>query len=252
MAGIQFWPEVQPIEGHLRVAIENHDQMVVIFTNVIFDTSQSHANVIFRDMFEWLDSLKEIFEKYPETLFIIRAHPDEDRPGKESMQSVAMWIEGSEILENSNVVFLGPSEYVSSYELIRQAKFSLIYNSSIGLEASIMGAPVLCAGKARFTQVPTVFFPGGRAEYLNMLESFLAKTDVENPIEFQENARRFLYFQLFRTSLDFSNFLVTDPDIPGGVLLGDQDINSLNPEVTEEMSIMANGILDGLPFVYDG
>ena len=69
---------------------------------------------------------------------------------------------------------------------------------------------------------------------------------IVHPIEFQENARRFLYYQLFRTSLDFSNFLVTDPDIPGGVLLRDLDLNSLNPEVTEEISIMANGILQNL------
>jgi hypothetical protein len=35
----------------------------------------------------------------------------------------------------------------------------MIYNSTIGMEAAIMGAPVLCAGKARFTQLDTVFFP---------------------------------------------------------------------------------------------
>ena len=40
-----------------------------------------------------------------------------------------------------------------------RAAFVLIYNSTIGLEASIMGVPVLCAGSARFTDFGTVFFP---------------------------------------------------------------------------------------------
>ncbi len=57
------------------------------------------------------------------------------------------------------MVFVGPQETLSSYELIQKSKFVMVYNSTIGLEASIMGAAVLCAGKARFTQYPTVFFP---------------------------------------------------------------------------------------------
>ncbi len=31
-----------------------------VFTNVIFDTSQPHANVIFEDMFTWLDDVLKV------------------------------------------------------------------------------------------------------------------------------------------------------------------------------------------------
>jgi hypothetical protein len=82
----------------------------------------------------------------------------------------------------------------------------MIYNSTIGLEASIMGAVVLCAGKARFTQYPTVFFPQSVDAYRDELEKFL-NTNIEVPVEFKRNARRFLYYQLFRTSLPFGDFL---------------------------------------------
>ena len=85
----------------------------------------------------------------------------------------------------------------------------LIYNSTIGLEATILGAAVLCAGRARFTQYPTVFFPQGQAEYASLLEAFLAADTIDVPSKFRYNARRFLYYQLFRTSLPFGQFLET-------------------------------------------
>jgi hypothetical protein len=83
----------------------------------------------------------------------------------------------------------------------------MVYNSTIGLEASIMGAAVLCAGKARFTQYPMVFFPQTIAKVRRKMEEFLNAENIEIPAEFQRNARRFLYYQLFRTSLPFGDFL---------------------------------------------
>jgi hypothetical protein len=83
----------------------------------------------------------------------------------------------------------------------------MVYNSTIGLEASIMGAAVLCAGRARFTQYPTVFFPQTVEEVRRMMKEFLDAEKIEVPAEFKRNARRFLYYQLFRTSLPFGDFL---------------------------------------------
>ena len=68
---------------------------------------------------------------------------------------------------------MSPNETLSSYELIQKSKFVMVYNSTIGLEASIMGEAVLCAGKARFTQYPTVFFPQSIGAYKDELERFL-------------------------------------------------------------------------------
>ena len=70
-----------------------------------------------------------------------------------------------------------------------------------------MGAAVLCAGKARFTQYPTVFFPQTIEDVRSKLKEFLASEKIEVPAEFKRNARRFLYYQLFKTSLPFEKFL---------------------------------------------
>ncbi len=207
MAGIQFWPDMKGLDAAFLEKAAGFKQIIPVFTNVIFDTSQPHANTLFPDMFAWLDLVLETARARPETLFVIRAHPDETRPGKESQESVAGWVEQRRAADLPNLVFVPPHEYLSSYELIARAKFVMIYNSTIGLEASILGAAVLCAGKARFTQYPTVFFPQSIPAYRATLENFLQTEQIDVPADFRRHARRFLYYQLFRTSLPFSEFL---------------------------------------------
>ncbi|MCE7861824.1 MAG: hypothetical protein DYG86_18810, partial [Chloroflexi bacterium CFX2] len=200
MAGVKFWAEMKGLDEAFLKKTAEFMQIVPIFTNVIFDTSQPHSNTVFEDMFDWLDMTLEVINEHPETLFIIRAHPDELRVRKASRETVGGWVEAHQVTSLPNVVYVPPNETLSSYELIAKSKFVMVYNSTIGLEASIMGAAVLCAGKARFTQYPTVFFPQTVDEVRRKMKEFLAAERIEVPAEFKRNARRFLYYQLYRTS----------------------------------------------------
>jgi len=207
MAGIKFWADMKGLDESFLKKAAGFKQIVPIFTNVIFDTSQPHANTVFEDMFDWLDLALEEIRLHPETLFVIRAHPDESRVRKSSRETVEGWVASRGADKEPNVIFVGPKETLSSYELILKSKFVMVYNSTIGLEASIMGATVLCAGKARFTQYPTVFFPQTVDDVRRKMKEFLAAEKIEPPIEFKRNARRFLYYQLYKTSLPFGEFL---------------------------------------------
>lgn len=207
MAGIKFWADMQGLDESFLKKAAGFKQIVPIFTNVIFDTSQPHANTVFEDMFDWLDMALDVIRAHPETLFVIRAHPDELRVRKSSRETVEAWVASRGVDREPNVVFVSPRETLSSYELIQRSKFVMVYNSTIGLEASIMGAAVLCAGKARFTQYPTVFFPQTAEDVEKKMQEFLNAEKIEVPVEFKRNGRRFLYYQLFRTSLPFGDFL---------------------------------------------
>lgn len=251
MAGIRFWPEMAPIDPEFWHRAASFKQIVPVFTNVIFDTSQDHANILFEDMFAWLDALKTVIQRHPETLFVIRAHPDESRPGKSSLESVTDWVRQHGVDRLENVRFIPPEQYFSSYELIERSKFVCIYNSTIGLEATLLGAAVLSAGKARFTQIPTVFFPQSRQEYLEDLESFLQADEIAIPPDFMINARRFLYAQVFRTSLPFDRFLEEDGVWKGYVALKKFDPKALQPEYSETIRVILDGILNGGNFLLD-
>jgi hypothetical protein len=250
MAGVRFWPEISPLSPRLEQLVRSHRQMVSVFTNVIFDTSQVHANTVFPGMFEWLEAVEGAMLRHPETLFVLRAHPDEDRPGKQSEESVAEWVKRRGLLDRPNVVFFGPRDSVSSYELIHRSRLILVYNSSIGLEAAISGATVLCAGRARYTQVSTVFFPEDRHVYIEALEAFLTADRIDSPPEFAANARAFLFFELYRASIDLHRYLSAYPGMPGFVTLREFDpTDALRPDVPE-ITLLQQGILEGRPFLY--
>jgi hypothetical protein len=206
MAGVKFWGEINGLPQELLQKASGFRQVVSVFTNVIFDTTQMYANVAFKDMFAWLDELLEVMRTQPQTLFILRAHPDEARPGKASRESVAMWFE-QKAASLPNVVFIPPQERVSSYDLLKLSKFVLTYNSTIGLESILLGVPVLAAGQAPFNAFDTVFFEPKREQYLSQLNAWLAAARLEVPPERVRNTRRFIYYRTYRFSLPFGEFL---------------------------------------------
>lgn len=251
MAGVRFWPTIKSLSEEFLQYTKKFKQIVPVFTNVIFDTSQAHANVVFEHMFDWLDTVLEIIRRSPDTLFVIRAHPDEARPGKASRESVEDWAKMRQIEEYDNVVFVAATEYFSSYELILKSKFVLIYNSTIGMEATLLGVPVVCGGKSRFTQNPTVYFPPNKAQFLKTVQEFLDCETVEMPEEFKTNVRRFLYTQLFKVSLPFDDYLEEDRVWQGYVQLKEFDWQALLPENSETFKVLSDGILEGKPMVLD-
>ena len=242
MAGIKFWADMKGLDESFLQKAADFRQIVPIFTNVIFDTSQPHANTVFEDMFDWLDMALDVIRQHPETLFVIRAHPDELRVRKSSRETVEGWVASRGVDRDPNVVFVSPRETLSSYELIQRSKFVMVYNSTIGLEASIMGAAVLCAGKARFTQYPTVFFPQTIEDVRRKMKEFLRVEKIDVPAEFKRHARRFLYYQLFRTSLPFGDFLA--PSVrTTQTKLKSFELAHLSPEHSKAIDTIFDGLL---------
>jgi hypothetical protein len=249
MAGIKFWADMQGLDESFLQKAAGFKQIVPVFTNVIFDTSQPHANTVFEDMFDWLDLTLEVIREHRDTLFVIRAHPDELRVRKASRETVAGWAESRAIETEPNVVFVGPQETLSSYELILKSKFVMVYNSTIGLEAAIMGAAVLCAGKARFTQYPIVFFPQTVEEVRRKTKEFLDAEKIDVPAEFKRNGRRFLYYQLYRTSLPFGDFL--EPSVrTTQTRLKTFSLDKLLE--SDAIKVITKGVLEGGDFLLEG
>ena len=247
MAGIQFWNEMRNLPVELVQKAAGFKQVVAVFTNVIFDTTQINANTVFADMFAWLDALLGVFKAHPETFFVMRAHPDEARPGKESRESVAMWFE-QKAATFSNVFFIAPQERISSYQLIRLSKFVLTYNSQIGLEAIMMGVPAVGAAQAPFVDYDTVYFERNQEAYLKRLESFLTAPHLVVPEEAIRRTRRFMYYRYYRFSLPFGAFIESTTPV-GYVRLKKFPWQALEKSPTARA--LQDGLLHGMRFELD-
>ena len=111
-----------------------------------------------------------------------------------------------------------------------------------------MSTPVLCAGKARFTQYPTVFFPETVEEMRRKIEEFLEAEKIDVPPKFKRNARRFLYYQLFRTSLPFGDFL--EPSVrTTQTRLKSFALKALSPEHSKAIEAIFDGLLNNGDFL---
>ncbi len=253
MAGVRFWSELQDLDPALLEKISQFRALVPVFTNVIFDTSQIHANTLFADMFAWLEQVVEIIRAHPDVLFVVRAHPDELRPGKASVETVRDWVKAHGVDRLPNVVYIDAHQPLSSYALIQRAKFVMVYNSTIGLEAVMLGRPVLNGGSARYTPHNTVFLPGSASVHAAMARAFLAAPDLDAEIREtfaaqRENARRFQYYQLYKTPLPFDAFIEPHPTA-GYVALKPLTPADLAPGSSPALQVVVEGILHGSAFL---
>ena len=245
MGGIKFWQDMRGLDESFMKKAEQFKQIVPIFTNVIFDSSQPHANVVFEHMFEWLDLILEIIKTNPETLFVIRAHPDEMRPDskKKSRETVRQWVQKNKVEEFPNLLFIDSLEYISSYALIQNSKFVMVYNSSIGLEGTLLGVPVISGGEAWYTHYPTVFFPNSPQVFRKQVQEFLSVDKIDLPDEFLHNARRLVYHQNFNVPLPFSDFL-ENHGYRGYVKFKSFPIDLLYPENSPAVNAIQKGLFD--------
>ncbi len=249
MAGVRFWPKMLPLDQTWEQRLRRFRQMVPVFTNVVFDTSQVYANILFSDMFAWLETVLDIIREHPETLFVLRAHPDEHRPGKAARESVRDWVRARGVDRLPNVVFVDSHEYLSSYALIQRAKFVMVYNSTIGLEAVLLGKRVLCGGKARFSPYGIGKLPRSARDFRRIAEAWLRASHLEVSPTQIERAKKFLYYQLYKVSLPFGKFLEPFPGVSGYVLLKDVKVEDLYPDRSPTLQTLYEGIVQGREFV---
>jgi hypothetical protein len=92
-----------------------------------------------------------------------------------------------------------------------------------------------------------VVFPATPEEYLRELRALLAMERIRVPPEYAANARGFLFFELYRASLDLRAFLQPYPAVPGMVTFSRFEPEALSS--SRELAAIRSGILDGRPFV---
>jgi len=245
MGATRFWPEMLSLPPALKARMADFQQVATVFSNVVFDTSQIYANTVFDGMFAWLQATLELAAKRPETLFVVRAHPDEFL--KQSLETVASWLQEHPARGLPNVALIPANEYVSSYDLIRASKLVIVYNSTIGLEAMILGKPVVCGGHTRYLDATAAVQPKTPERYADAIADYLDAPPATLDDGDRERARRYMHYTYFKACLDLAPWIGTGLMVPDGLLTSTA---MLRREAAPEMDIIVRGVLDGEAFAY--
>lgn len=206
---IQYWPKreerITAIKRKLN--LDGAKKIVVAFTNIIWDSAVQERDIGFAGMFKWLSQIIAFFSRHREYQFIIRIHPAEIRlKGRETKEGAAQFIRSAFSELQSNIQIVLPDSKISSYRLIEISDLILTYTSTIGLEAALMGKPVMVAGQTHYRGKGFTLDTDTEAEYLDRLIEVLKMTKNEINVDVQ-SARRYSFLFFRRYMLDFSTII---------------------------------------------
>jgi hypothetical protein len=126
------------------------------------------------------------------------------------------------------------------------ADLVLAYTSTIGLEAALMGKPVLVGADTHYRGKGFTYDVSSEEEFVTWLTDFSLCPPLT--AEAIELARRYAYNYFFRFGLPFD--LVEEGNITdGNVTLRFDSLRDLEPGKNKTLDVICDGILNNEPFL---
>jgi len=157
----------------VREALKLDNRPVVLLaTNVLGDSLTLGRQVFSKTMAEWVSRTIQYFIGRPDVQLVIRIHPGEILTREYSMVDVVKQTL-PELPEYIHVI--EPQEKINTYDLIDIADIGLVYTTTVGLEMTLKGIPVIVAGKTHYRERGFTFDPFSWVEYFKLLGTMLEK-----------------------------------------------------------------------------
>ena len=170
--------------------------VVMLAANVLGDSLTLGRDIFASSMTEWITKTVQYFAKRTDVQLVIRVHPGEKLvPQAKSMGTVV-----KDALPElpSHIHVIGALDKVNTYDLIEIADVGLAYTTTVGLETTMNGRPVISCGRTHYRGRGITIDPNTWEEYYATLEKVLsdipAHQMTEKQIEFAWNyASRFFF-----------------------------------------------------------
>jgi hypothetical protein len=150
------------------VDMEEDTTLVTVFTNLLWDASLEPEGAIYSDVYNWLGETVASFSSIEDVYLVIKTHPAEDKFG--TNESVYEWVT-EELDLPPSIDILPPSTEVNTYSLLAQSDATIVYNSTVGLEAACMRVPVLVAGDTHYDEHGFTVNVDTKKEYKRKIQS---------------------------------------------------------------------------------
>lgn len=164
---------------------EDGKYQVVIFTNLEFDTAALGTHDVFENDYVWIEKTVQFILENTKANIAIRQHPLQRQfehiiTNEENIKNL--------FKGNDRVTFIDYKAKVNSYNLVNNAKVVIVNTSTIGLEAGMLGKPVITESHCYYKDAGFVKYSDTEEGYYNSIKMSLTEEKGANEKEQLEAA----------------------------------------------------------------
>jgi hypothetical protein len=194
-------------EARSQLGLDPTRPLALLCTNVVGDSLALGRQVFTAGMADWLAKTVRHFAQRPEFQIAVRVHPGEllgaGHPSVDIVRSVVPEMP-------PHVVVIPPESKINTYDLIELAHIGLVYTTTVGLEMSMSGVPVVVSGRTHYRAKGFTFDPETLPEYLATVDQLLRRPLGERiPQEQVQLAWNYAYRFFFEYPFPFPWHLIT-------------------------------------------
>ncbi|MGO9133437.1 MAG: hypothetical protein ACLP8A_05230 [Methylovirgula sp.] len=200
-----------------REGVETYDLLLCMSCEG--DTAALGLDYIFNNVGDWLESTTiEMNKRRPGIRIAVRQHPDERIVLSHQSKDALGRLQELKA-EGANVVIFDAHSDISTYELSRRSKVVIVGATTFGIEATMLGLPVIVFRNSYYAAAGFVQRPDDRSDYFGLIEEALA--GKRTPTTEQKDNAHLMYYILeacnrIRVGLtpqpqDFLAWLQADP-----------------------------------------
>jgi len=151
-------------------SVATDKKSVLIPLNIGWDGAALGIFTFYEGSIDYLvDTVRWILQN-SEHQIIVRQHPLERHEVYKSLDDFRSLL-AREFPGNERIKFISADMAVNSYDLIKQVQFVVVSTSTLGIEASMLGKPVITPTNVYYSSLGFVFKASTRQEYLDLLRS---------------------------------------------------------------------------------
>lgn len=171
-------------KGKLPASFDKNKRTFVLFNSSDYEFSavgKEYDNPYFMDQTAGILFIVDYFKNKKDSQLIIRMHPNLQGLKRSYLDPLY----NLEALYD-NIYLVKPEDDIDTYKLVDEAEKVLVFNSTIGLEASFWGKPVILLGKSLYVN-NVAYLPKDKSDILSLIESTLPPLN-------KDNARKYGYY----------------------------------------------------------
>jgi len=216
-----------------------------IFTHVNWDAGASFNHMIFNDFDEWLLETIRVAIRNNSVNWIIKIHPHEENYNPNYTLNL---IKESFPILPSHISIINHGSKVSTRHVLEVIDGCLTVLGTSGLEALILGKPVILAGEVHYSNSDYTYNPPSREEYIALLE----KINEIHPLTDNQvrKVHDYAYSFLFEKSIEHQ-LITAYRTADGGISwhLNFNRLHWLRPNFPSNIKIICESFIYNKPFI---